>query len=777
MTTPSETATAKAFWLQTPQALSGSLGCDLDGLTAADAQARLERYGRNVDRQVRQIGLIRSLAKRLLEPLALVLIAAAVVSGATGDSASAIIIVVILLLSIGLDTIQERRAMKAAEALRQSVAVRTEVKRDGQFVQVPAEEIVPGDVIRVRAGDVVPADALVLASDGFAAGEAALTGEPYPVDKHPGPSTAKTAADASNALFRGAVAQTGEATALVAATGRATLFGAAAAALNEANTPSPFQHDLRVLGFLIMRMTLLLVLFVLAAHIMFGPAVAAVADVLGRLGGGADARAPADDHHRDPGAGGGADGGAQGDRQAPGLDPRPRGHDGALHRQDRHAHLRRDQAGQERGAGRGGRPAPRPTGRDLRRPGRRPGRAGLRPRRRRAGSREGLGARQPPLVRLPAPRRLGGRRRAGGPPPDRQGRAGSHPGRLRRDAGSERRRAMSAADRAAVQASVQALAEQGLRTVAVASKAAPSDTAESGLAYEGLCAFADPPKATAPAAIAGLAATGVKVKMLSGDDPVVVKRMAALVGLRADRVLTGPDIAALSADALKVQVLQVDAYARLAPDQKSRIVHALQAAGEVVGFLGDGINDAPGLKAADIGLSVDGASGVAREAADMILLAPDLEVVADGVREGRRTFANILKYVRMAAGSNFGNMLSMAAASLLLPFLPMLPTQILLNNLIYDVSEIGLPFDEVSPEETAKPQVFSLRRLLRFAGVMGPLSSVFDMITFAGLYWWFRETPDAFRTGWFIESMATQILVIFLIRTKGPFWKSRPHRP
>jgi soluble P-type ATPase len=192
-----------------------------------------------------------------------------------------------------------------------------------------------------------------------------------------------------------------------------------------------------------------------------------------------------------------------------------------------------------------------------------------------------------------------------------------------------------------------------------------------------------------------LAAAGVRVVILSGDDPLVVGRLAGLVGLRAQKVITGSDLAKLSADALLVQARDTDVFARLSPDQKVRIVHALRAAGEVVGFMGDGVNDAPGIKAADVGLSVDGATGVARAAADMILLDSDLAVVADGVEEGRRTFANILKYVRMGASSNFGNMLSMAVASLFLPFLPMLATQILLNNLLYDVSEIGLPFDNV----------------------------------------------------------------------------------
>jgi Mg2+-importing ATPase len=340
--------------------------------------------------------------------------------------------------------------------------------------------------------------------------------------------------------------------------------------------------------------------------------------------------------------------------------------------------------------------------------------------------------------------------------------------------------AMDERARAAAMARVHELATEGLRSVAIASLAWRGELREvasedeANLVFEGLCAFADPPKPTAAAAIARLAAAGVTLKILSGDDPVVVKRLAGLVGLNAQQVLSGSDVAELSDEALAVRVRSVDAFGRLAPDQKSRIVKALQAGGEVVGFLGDGINDAPALKTADIGLSVDGATGVAQAAADMILLASDLEVVADGVTEGRRTFANILKYVRMGASSNFGNMLSMAAASIALPFLPMLPTQILLNNLLYDLSELGIPFDRVSAQAVAQPQVWSMSSLARFAAVMGPLSSVFDLLTFGALLWLFKASPDEFRTAWFIESMATQILVIFIIRTNGRPWHNRP---
>ncbi|MDN4984797.1 magnesium-translocating P-type ATPase [Bradyrhizobium sp. WYCCWR 13022] len=756
------------FWRSSPLELCSRLGCGLTGLTGAEAAERLDRFGPNSDAPPRIEGAARAILRRLLEPLSLILLVAGVISMLTGDEIGGLIIVLILVLSIGLDTVQEGHAIRAAEILRRSVALKAEVRRDGAFCEVDVDRVVPGDILRVRAGDIIPADALILEATAFTAGEAALTGEPYPVQKRAGaPSTPD---DSSNALFRGAVAQTGEAIALVVKTGRDTVFGAAAAALAEAQAPSPFERDLREFGFVIARATLALVLVVLTIRVVFGREVLdsllfAVALAVGLT---------------------------------PELLPMITTvtlSRGALRMAGRKVIVKRLAAIHDLGAmsvlctDKTGTltSAEITLARSLDAAGRDDARAAQ------------LGA---------IAASLGGDRGSldaalvAGRPDAAQGwtLAGRQAFDFSRRLGSVLTTgpegvllivkgapeavlalcAMDATARDAAVARVHALATEGLRTVAIASRAwsgalreVETDD-ETDLVFEGLCAFADPPKPTAAAAIARLAAAGVSLKILSGDDPVVVKRLAGLVGLNAERVLSGADIAELSDEALAVQVRSADAFGRLAPDQKSRIVKALQAGGEVVGFLGDGINDAPALKVADVGLSVDGATGVAQAAADMILLASDLEVVADGVEEGRRTFANILKYVRMGASSNFGNMLSMAAASIVLPFLPMLPTQILLNNLLYDLSELGIPFDRVSAQATAQPQVWSMSHLVRFAAIMGPLSSVFDFLTFGALLYLFEASPDEFRTAWFVESMATQILVIFVIRTKGRPWRNRP---
>lgn len=759
---------ASQFWRLSTEALCTQLGCSLQGLTAAEAAGRLDRFGPNSDAPPRIEGAARAILRRLLEPLSLILLVAGLVSMLTGDDIGGPIIVVILALSIGLDTIQEGHAVRAAEILRRSVALKAEVKRDGAFGEIDVGRVVPGDLLRVRAGDIIPADALVLESIAFTAGEAALTGEPYPVQKRAGLATDPD--DTSNALFRGAVAQTGEAIALVVRTGRDTVFGAAASALAETQARSPFERDLREFGLVIARATLALVLVVLTVRVVFGR------EVLGSL--------------------------LFAVALAVGLTPEllpmittvtlSRG---ALRMASRKVIVKRLAAIHDLGAmtvlctDKTGTltSAEITLARSLDADGK-------------------DGARAAQLGAIAAA--LGGDRGAldaalvTGRPDAAQGwtlarrrafdfsrRLGSvlatgPEGTLLIVKGAPeavlKLCTLNESARVAALTRVRELASEGLRTIAIASRVWSGSLREvetddeTDLSFEGFCAFADPPKPTAAAAIARLAASGVGLKILSGDDPVVVKRLAGLVGLNPERVLSGADIAALSDDALAVQVRSTDAFGRLAPDQKSRIVKALQASGEVVGFLGDGINDAPALKVADVGLSVDGATGVAQAAADMILLASDLEVVADGVEEGRRTFANILKYVRMGASSNFGNMLSMAAASMALPFLPMLPTQILLNNLLYDLSELGIPFDRVSAQATAQPQVWSMSRLVRFAAIMGPLSSVFDILTFVALLLLFKASPDEFRTAWFVESMATQILVIFIIRTNGRPWRNWP---
>jgi Mg2+-importing ATPase len=340
---------------------------------------------------------------------------------------------------------------------------------------------------------------------------------------------------------------------------------------------------------------------------------------------------------------------------------------------------------------------------------------------------------------------------------------------------------MTEAERAKVMALIEDNGAQGLRLLGVARRPMPADCTklgpgdEAGLIFVGCAAFIDPPKASATQAVARLTHLGVRVKVISGDAGPVVQHLVSTLNLATRGMMSGDEIAKLTDAALAVRVERTDLFVRVSPDQKNRIVRALRMRGHTVGFIGDGINDAPAIHGADVGLSVAGAAEVAREAADIILLENDLAVLADGVVEGRRTYANVMKYVRMGTSSNFGNMLSMAIASLMLPFLPLAPLQILLNNLLYDFSEIGIPFDTADEDMLARPQVWDMRAVLRFTLIMGPLSSIFDLATFYLLYAVFHADPAMFRTAWFVESIATQVLVIFIIRTSKPIWSSRPH--
>jgi Mg2+-importing ATPase len=330
------------------------------------------------------------------------------------------------------------------------------------------------------------------------------------------------------------------------------------------------------------------------------------------------------------------------------------------------------------------------------------------------------------------------------------------------------------------EATLDALGAQGLRALGIASRDVGENhqtaalTDECNLTFSGFAVFLDPPKSSAGTTIRALAEAGITVKVLTGDNELVTRHVFGEIGVPVTGVLTGDSLAHLSDEALLGQLPRVNLFCRINPQQKHRILLALKRLGHVVGFMGDGINDAPALHAADVGISVDGAADVARAAADLILLEHDLSVVRDAVVQGRSAVENVSKYVLMGASSNFGNMFSMAGAALILPFLPMLPIQILLNNLIYNVSEIAIPFDRVDPEAVSVPIKWNIKLIQRFMLVFGPISSIFDFLTFYALLHLFGAGPALFQTGWFIESMTTQILVVFCNRTRRWSFSSRP---
>ncbi len=334
--------------------------------------------------------------------------------------------------------------------------------------------------------------------------------------------------------------------------------------------------------------------------------------------------------------------------------------------------------------------------------------------------------------------------------------------------------------RAQVRSRFDDLSAQGLRLLGIATRKEPKDQSkvdpadESDLTFAGFAVFLDPPKASAEAALAGLAASGVEVKVLTGDNEQVARHVCAQLNFDPGDVVTGAELAALSDEALIGRMAKTRLFCRVAPQQKLRVILLLKRMGQTVGFLGDGINDAPALHAADVGISVDSGADVAKAAAEIILLEPDLGVVQRGVSEGRRTIVNTGKYILMAGSANFGNIFSMVLAGLFLPFLPLLPIQVLLTNLIYDIAQTGLPLDNVDPEAIAQPIHWDMRLIERFMIVMGPISTIFDVITFVVLLQVLHAGEAFFRTGWFVESLVTQILMIFAVRTRRSLFASRP---
>ncbi|WP_240046723.1 magnesium-translocating P-type ATPase [Paracraurococcus ruber] len=758
------------FWTQGAEALLARLGATPAGLAEAEAARRLTTLGRNAVADPVPAAIALKVLRRLAEPLVAILLVAALVSGLTGDWPGFGIILGIVGVSVALDVVQEHRAEQAAARLRDSVAVRATARRDGQARPVPVESLVPGDVVELAAGALVPADGILLVGEGAQANEALLTGEPYPAPKRPGPCAGTNPAEAGNALFAGTALVAGSAVMLVVATGHATRLGGVAAALAARRPATAFERGLRGLGLLILRLTAFLVLFVLLAHLAFHrPALEsflfAVALAVGLT---------------------------------PELLPMVTTvtlSRGALRMARKQVVVKRLAAIHDLGAmdvlctdKTGTLTEARIALADAGSP------EVLRMAALNAGLAGGLPTPLDAAILAAQPVPAGWRALAEVPFGFERRRSS-----VLVEGDGQRRLVVKGApeavlaactraeghdfDRAALLAEAEARGAEGLRLLGVAVRAVPEEEsvtgpeAERDLAFLGFCAFLDPPKASAGRAVARLAALGIRTKIVSGDAAPVVRHLVQALGLPAQGMLTGEEIARMDDHALAARVEQVDLYARVSPDQKRRILLALKARGHTVGFIGDGINDAPAIHAADAGISVQEATEVARAAADLILLAPDLGVLAEGVEEGRRTYANVMKYVRMGTSSNFGNMLSMAVASLAIPFLPLLPAQILLNNLLYDVSELGIPFDAVDEADLATPHGWDMRQVLRFTLVMGPLSSAFDLATFALLFWGFGAGAEEFRTAWFVESMATQVLVIFLIRTAGPAWRATPPHP
>ncbi|HEY5506961.1 MAG TPA: magnesium-translocating P-type ATPase, partial [Coriobacteriia bacterium] len=774
------------FWSTTAEETLRDMGVTPDGLTSPQAAERLRSFGPNTLAKTRDRSTLSLLLGQFRSPIILILIAAAVLSAFLGDRSDALIIIVIVLVSGLLTFWQERGARDAVAKLLATVEVRAQVLRDGKEASVPHDEIVPGDILVLSAGASVAADCLLLQSTDLFVDEAALTGESFPVEKALGVLDAATPlAKRTNAVFMGTHVISGTARALVVRTGTSTEFGSVADRLVATPAPTDFEQGVRKFGYLLMELTLMLVIAIFAINVLLHKPV--IDSFLFSLA------------------------------LAVGLTPQllpaiisiNLAH-GARRMAKRHVIVKRLDSIEDFGSmdvlcsdktGTLTQGVVTLSGAyDVR-----------------GGDSEDVvlyaylnsyfetGFTNPidEAVRSSRSFDVSHVKKLDEVPydftrkrltilVDREGQAlmvtkGALSSVLgvctqaRTPSGSTVR---IDEVRAGVDKLFADLSSRGFRTLGVAIRTdAPREidaTAEQGMTFVGVLAFFDPPKEGASDAVAGLKALGVSLKIITGDNAAVARTAGGQMGLAEPVVMTGGELRALHERAAVRRVDGVDIFAEIEPNQKEYLVRLLQKAGHVVGYLGDGINDASALHAADVGISVNSAVDVAKEAADIVLLEPGLDVLSAGVEGGRITFANTLKYVFMATSANFGNMFSMAGASLFLPFLPLLPTQILLTNLLTDLPEMAIASDSVDPEMIERPRRWDVGFIRRFMLVFGLISSVFDYATF-GVLLFVMKVPVTtlagqalFRTGWFVESVLSASMVVLIIRTQRPALRSRP---
>lgn len=756
------------------------------GLSKTEAAARLKKYGPNSFEQTRSLSDAEAFLHQFLNPLVLVLLISAVLSYFLGEVKGGIIISTLVLFSVCLQFYHERRSMKAAAALKQSVSVHATVLRDGVKQDVEFAAVTPGDIVFLSAGDMIPGDARILTEKNLYVNQASLTGESFPVEKRAesGAMPEAPVMEMDYALFTGSSVISGLAKALVVSTGKNTELGQLAHTLTLAPPPTDFDRGVKEFSLMLVKVIFILVsvIFLLNALMnkgFFESFLFAVAISVGltpellpmimtvNLANGAVAMSHKGVIVKQLAAiqnFGSMDvlcSDKTGTLTEGTLELS--GYCNAFGEQEAkvtlYAYLNsvlQEGAKNPLDLAICAAAKPETIGRFVK-------------------------VDEVPFdfvrrilsvaVQLDDEKLL----IAKGAPEAVFDRCSAcyHNGRIE---------AFSETIRQQAHAGFEAESAKGNKVIAVAYKTVPTEQAsfsvsdEESLIFLGTLSFFDPPKENVAETIGELEALGITIKILTGDNELISQKVCADVGIPVEKVLLGAEMDHMTNDALARAVDQVSLFARLTPVQKDRVVHLLKRKGHVVGYIGDGINDAPSLLAADVGISVNNAVDVAKAAAAIIMLDRSLAALKEGVIEGRRTFANTMKYIMMGASSNFGNMFSMSFASVMVPFLPMLPVQILLNNLLYDSSQIAIPTDKVDQETVMKPKKWDIAFIRRFMLIFGPVSSLFDVLTFIVLFYGFHANEAAFQTGWFIESLATQVLVIYVIRSRHSLLTSQPSK-
>jgi Mg2+-importing ATPase len=776
-----------AYWGEDPTELMARLGTGTQGLSAAAAAERLRRFGANTVEEQQQLTALRLLLRQFESPLVLILVFGAVISMVLRDWVDASIILAIVLGSTVLGFVQEYRASAAVVALRRRLALTVQVMRDGAVRTVAASAIVPGDVIQLSAGNLVPADGVVLEAKDFLVTESSLTGESFPVEKRPEVVAPDTPlAGRTNCVFLGTSVRSGTAAALVVETGRHTAFGAIAARLRAQAPETEFARGVRQFGYLLVRVMVVMVVFVLAVnHMLDRPVIESLLFAVALAVGISPELLPAIVS-------------VTLSRGARAMARR-----GVIVRRleaienlgsmdilctDKTGTLTEGVIALDAAVGPEGQASD----------------AVLRLAYLNAAFETGID--NPLDAAIVAAGEKGGMTTAGHRKVDeipydfirkRLTIVTAHDGDGERHlivtkgafanvlavcttlARGDALMLLDDALRERLHAYYRQKGMDGFRVLAVATKrGAPKERYghddENGMSFAGFLLFFDPPKADARKTIRDLAALGIRVKVITGDNRYVAAHVAAAIGLDPEAMLTGEEVAKLKDESLWHLAERTDLFVEVDPQQKERIVRALQRIGHAVGYLGDGINDAPSLHAADVGISVEKAVDVARESADVILLQHDLDVLRRGVEDGRATFANTLKYISITTSANFGNMVSMALATPLLPFLPLAAKQILLNNFLSDLPSIAISTDNVDAEHAARAQRWNVNDVRRFMIVFGLISTAFDLLTFILLLQVYEVDEATFQTAWFVVSLLTELAVVLVLRTHGPAVRSMP---
>lgn len=777
-----------SYWSKSCDEMLVALKSSPDGLAQSIAAERLRQYGRNsVANGLERHKVVRLFLNQFRSPLVLILVFAAIVAMLMQDWLDASIVLAIVLMSALLGCIQEYRATHAVEQLRQQISIKTTVIRDGRHQIVPADEVVPGDIILLSAGNLIPADGILLEAKDFYVSQALLTGETYPVQKDPGVSASHASlVERSNCVFMGTSVRSGVAKALMVHTGRETQYGRIAEKLSLRPPETEFERGLRQFGALLVRIMIVMVITVLIINIVLQhPTIETVLFALAlavglspellpailsiTLAHGAKAMAShgvivkrlnaienlgSMDVLCTDKTGTLTKGVVQLDKT---LDFAGEPSEQVLHLAYLNSHYQTGLSNILDDAVIA------------------------------AGARNGLAT-------LPAYRKLDEipydfiRKRL-----SIVVQQDSDASALMISKGALQQ-ILAICDRVQTHDGIQSLTEQhaqsiqqqftawsiqGYRVLGVAQKSvapAPeySRDEEQGMVFVGFLLFFDPPEAGVNDTLLAFKKLGVQLKIITGDNQYVARHVAEMVGIDVQRIITGAELEDMKDEALWHLAPDVALFAEVDPNQKERIITALQKTGHVVGYLGDGINDAPALHAADVGISVDKAADVAKEAADLVLLEHDLAVLRQGIEEGRHTFANTLKYIYITTSANFGNMISMAIVSLFLPFLPLLAKQILLNNFLSDIPAIGIAGDNVDRDWERTPHRWDIQLIRNFMIVFGLVSVAFDLLTFGVLLYFSGEVEEIFRTGWFVESLLTELMILLVMRSYKPFYRSRP---